>query len=130
MVESIVYGIDHLHQVSLTDSRFATKYQRVYARAVTKRAESFPQLVDSLSFLQNFENKDITSLEIFGAWEEFCIAEGIAEALSYGINVRVPKGYVAALKERKMSFSELVSLKLGGGSFRYDEDEEYHYFTP
>ena len=129
MVESIVYGIDHLRQVSLTDSRFATKYQRVYARAVSERARPFPQLIDSLGFLADLKIRDITSLEIFGAWEEFCVAEGVLEALSLGLNVEVPKEYVAALKEREMSFRDLIALKLEGKIFGYTEDDQYHHFV-
>jgi hypothetical protein len=129
MVESIVYGIDHLHQVSLTDPSFVTKYQMIYTKAVSERAKSFPQLIDSLGFLVDLKTRDISSLEIFGAWEEFCVAEGVLEALSLGLNVDVHKGYVAALKKREMSFRDLIALKLEGKIFGYTEDDQCHYFV-
>jgi hypothetical protein len=129
-MKAIVYGLEALCQSSLTEPNFVAKYQTICARAESGYVKRFSELIDSLGFLANLKIEDITSLEIFGAWEEFCVVEGIVEALNLGINVNVPKGYVAALKERKMSFRELVALKSGGKSFGYYQDEEFHYFTP
>ncbi len=128
MVESIVYGIDHLCQTSLTDPNYITKYQMISAKALNKRARSFPELIDSLGFLADSKMNGVSSLEIFGAWEEFCVAEGILEALSLGLNVNVPKGYVAALKNREMSFRDLIAFKSEGEIFGYTEDNRCHYF--
>lgn len=77
-----------------------------------------------------------TTVEIFGAWEQVCVAEAVALALCKGIDVRVPKDLILSHPDFYRTSS--VHTLSGRVNFFVDanacytnqEDEKYWRFAP
>lgn len=74
-----------------------------------------------------------TTVEIFGAWEDACVPQAVAMALSQGLSVRVPKGLTLPCPgvgvEEKLPYSVTI-FSDKSCTYTHREDEKYWRFAP
>ena len=71
--------------------------------------------------------------EVFGMWEDLCVASSVASGLITNVNIRVPKGFtVRSSYKKEISLRDLVDYYClnKGLAHSYREDGDYHYFVP
>ena len=128
MIESIVYGLNLLSDKSVSDNLPVEFIDALLTRAENETPVPFDDSFDSLGYFTDLSEANIKEVEIYGIYEDFCVASGVVTALEYGINARVPKGLTAPFGINHPSLRNIVATNFNGFVFGYNEDEQYHYF--
>ena len=129
MIESIVYGLNLLWDESISNNLSSEFIDTLLTRAENNTPVPFDDSYDSLSYFYELEETDTKEIEIYGLFEDFCVASGVAIALESGINARVPKRFTAPYNDYAPSLRDIVASNLPERIFGYNEDDDYHYFV-
>ena len=93
MVKQIVFGISSGELLEPHHPSLSREFlDLVIARMDVHDPYCFGCASDSYDFIRQIGRKGETLVEMYGIWEDACIASGIVRALSHGMRVRVPKG--------------------------------------
>lgn len=71
-------------------------------------------------------------IEVFGAWEDACVASVISDSLRRNTKVRVPKGFTFKSSETEVPLRTAVTWRFESENirYRYYANKDYQFFYP
>ena len=104
--------------------------RKVLERAKDLASEKLGSAFDAIEKMDGWRALGETQLEVYGTYENTCVASVVAEALYRGFKVRVPKGYTYPDPTIPYGLREAVVRYENVIRYGIKEDELFLYFYP
>jgi len=138
MIARIVLGMAEGELLNPCTPQLSKKQLRKIHDRVRTTTGQFPDASSCEEHILELRQKGYSLVEIYGLWQNSCIASATAHALMQGLSVRVPKGftfidqsstYDHLLGRENPTLGEVVNVMCDSPP-TYRENKRYHCFTP